>query len=146
MYLFSGAYGSERGLDPLLVSSSIFCRMNEYMEDNHLDRHAPEDLAKVVRAYGLQDDLTLNGTIEEAKIALAAGKILVIHGFFTRYGHIVCVVGYDEYGLIVHDPNGEWFPGGYDTRANGAYLHYSNNLIQRVCMPDEKLWMHRISA
>lgn len=120
----------------------------EYMEDNRLDRHAPEDLAKVVQTYGCKDVFTYNGNLDMARQALANGEILVIHGYFTRWGHIITGVGYDDdqQVLEVHDPNGEYFAGGYDTRANGAYLRYSYNLIQRVAMPDGKLWLHRISA
>lgn len=118
----------------------------KYMIDNGLDRHAPLDLAEVVRAYGCQDDFTYEGNIDMAREALAAGHICVIHGYFTKYGHIVTLVGYDEAGFWTHDPNGEYFSGGYDTRANGAFLHYSYNLIRRVAMPDNALWLHRISA
>jgi uncharacterized protein YvpB len=118
----------------------------EYMLDGGLDRHAPEDLAQVVRDYGCRDEFTKGATIEMAHEALANNMICVIHGYFTRYGHVVTLVGYTPEGLWVHDPNGEYFIGGYDTRANGAYLHYSNNLIRRVAMPDGQLWLHRISA
>ena len=118
----------------------------EYMEDNHLDRRAPEDLAKVVHDWGCRDDFTFQGSIDMARAALAMGNPCVIHGYFTRYGHIVTLVGYNPNGFIVHDSNGEYFIGGYDTRANGAFLHYSYKLIRKVAMPDNQLWLHRISA
>jgi uncharacterized protein YvpB len=118
----------------------------EYMLDQGLNRHAPEDLAQVVRDYGCKDNYTSQGNIDLARSALANGQIPIFHGYFTREGHIITVTGYDSEGFFVHDPYGEWFPGGYDTRVSGANLHYSFGLINKVCMPDGQLWMHRISA
>jgi uncharacterized protein YvpB len=116
-----------------------------YALDNGLSRHSPYDLAKIVRDYGLQDEFRTNATIDEVKNWLADLNPAVIHGYFTSFGHIVVVVGYDENGFYVHDPYGEWFPGGYRTDLSGKYLHYSYRLIRRTCIPDGSFWVHFIS-
>ncbi len=117
-----------------------------YMERNGLNRHSPEDLATVVRDYGLKDDYRHDGTTEQAQAHLASGNPCVIHGYFTDSGHIVTLVGFDDDGFLVHDPYGEYFRRGYDNSVSGCNLHYSYGMIRRLCMDDGYLWLHRISA
>jgi uncharacterized protein YvpB len=116
-----------------------------YMLDSGLSRHSPQDLAKVVRDYGRRDDFTVWGTIDRAKDHIAKGNPVVVHGYFTSFGHIIVLVGYDQNGFIVHDPYGEWFSTGYRTDLSGAFLHYSYNLIRNTCMADGQFWTHFIS-
>jgi uncharacterized protein YvpB len=116
-----------------------------YMLDSGLSRHSPQDLAKVVRDYGRRDDFTVWGTIDRAKEHIAKGNPVVVHGYFTSFGHIIVLVGYDQNGFIVHDPYGEWFSTGYRTDLSGAFLHYSYNLIRNTCIPDGQFWTHFIS-
>lgn len=117
----------------------------EYAINNNLNRHDPNDLARLVKAYGCQDIFKENATIEEVQDWLANGNPAVIHGFFTSFGHIMPVVGYDENGFFVHDPYGEWTPDGYRTDKSGAFLNYSYRLIRKLCIPDGNFWVHFIS-
>ena len=117
----------------------------EYALNRGYSRHNPYDLARIVRDYGCQDYFTEYAIIEDVLDWVSAGNPAVIHGYFTSFGHILVVVGYDEYGLIVHDPYGEWFSTGYRTDLSGAYLHYSYGLIRRLCIPDGNFWVHFIS-
>lgn len=118
-----------------------------FMENHDLDRHSPQDLEKLINHhyYPIKDSFTPWGTIERCKSHLASGNPCVIHGYFTSFGHIIVLVGYDNKGFLVHDPYGEWFESGYDTDASGAYLHYSFDLIKRTCIPDGQFWVHYIS-
>jgi uncharacterized protein YvpB len=113
--------------------------------DRGYSRHDPRDLAQVVRDYRRRDDYTDWGSIERCQDHLREGNPCVAHGYFTSFGHIVVLVGFDDRGFIVHDPYGEWFPSGYRTDLSGAYLHYSYNLIRRTCIPDGQFWVHYIS-
>jgi uncharacterized protein YvpB len=114
-------------------------------------RHSPYDLAKIVQDYGFRDDFRTNATIEQVRNWLADGNPVVIHGYFTDFGHIVAVAGYDERGFFVHDPYGEWFGWGYDLNEpgrndrKGEYIHYSYTMIERLCIPDGNFWAHFIS-
>jgi hypothetical protein len=117
----------------------------EYMSEKGLNKHYPEDLAQMARDFGLKDDFTVHGTFERCKQHLSNGNLLVLHGYFTQPGHIIVGVGYDEDGLLVHDPYGEWFPRGYRTDLSGAYLHYSNELIRKTCAYDGEFWVHYLS-
>ncbi|MEB3884017.1 C39 family peptidase [Lyngbya sp. CCY1209] len=117
----------------------------EYAIANGYSRHSPYDLAQIARDYGVRDRFFEAGNIDRIRAWVAAGNPNIIHGYFTDFGHIIVVVGYDEYGLIVHDPYGEWFASGYRTDLSGAFLHYSYSLIRRLCMPDGNLWTHYLS-
>jgi uncharacterized protein YvpB len=123
----------------------------EYALDHNLSRHNPYDLAQIVRDYNAKDSFDTHATIDAVKQWLAAGHPAVTHGFFTRSGHIVVLVGYDESGFLVHDPYGEWYASGYDRNApgvmdtKGKFLNYSYGLIERTCCTDNEFWVHFIS-
>ena len=133
------------GCPPLNVSQQLEDEMYQFMLARGLSRHSPQDLAKLVRYYGYSDDFTSKATINEAQRWLQSGLPCVIHGYFTSYGHIVCLTGFDEKGFWVHDPYGEWFAQGYRTDLSGEHLHYSYDLIKRTCMHDGDFWVHFIS-
>ena len=133
------------GIKPKRKEVQLEDELFEYVYDNRLSRHSAEDIAKVIRAFGCQDRFTWDGTIAEIKQSINSGNPCIIHGMFTRSGHIIVVRGYDQKGLIVNDPYGEFFEHGYDTRVSGAGLHYSYGLIQRTCAYDSEFWVHHVS-
>ena len=114
-------------------------------------RHDPLGLKRVAESYeGIKDDFTTAGTLDAIKGALIAGKPCVIHGYFTRSGHIIAIKGFTETGLIVNDPYGEWFESGYDTDVSGNGLYYSYEMIARLCSPESAalprdIWLHCLS-
>ena len=117
----------------------------EYALKKGYSRHNPYHLAQIVRDYGCRDTFKTNATIEEVQDWLLAENPVVIHSYFTSFGHLIVGVGFDNEGLFIHDPYGEWFSTGYRTDLSGAYLHYSYGLIRNICMPDGYFWVHFIS-
>lgn len=119
--------------------------------NNGWSRHDPLGLKRVAESYrGIKDNFTTAGTFDAIRDTLTAGEPCVIHGYFTRSGHIIVVKGFDESGLLVNDPYGEWFESGYDTDASGDSLHYSYSMISRLCSPESvdnprDIWLHRLS-
>jgi uncharacterized protein YvpB len=124
--------------------------LDEYCDAHNLDRHSPQDLVTVASVYGIKDTFSTTNTIESVKAWLQSGKPAVVHGYFTQSGHIVCLIGCDDTGFFVNDPYGEFFADGYDRNdaddgTKGKDLHYSNELIQRVCIGDDKsFWVHSL--
>lgn len=114
-------------------------------------RHDPYNLARIVQDYGFRDDFRTDATIDQLRNWLADGNPAVMHGYFTDFGHIVVVTGYDERGFFIHDPYGEWFWWGYDlnepggNNRKGESIHYSYTMIERLCIPDGNFWVHFIS-
>lgn len=119
-------------------------------------RHDPQGLKLLAESYGFTDDLTTRGTIEDIKQAIDEGKPCVLHGYFTRFGHIVAVKGYDTKGLIVNDPWGEMMfdfsnpeARWYNNKVSGEGLCYSYRMIAMLCSPESvgkprDIWLHRI--
>lgn len=110
-------------------------------------RHDPVDLAILMESYGVKPQFTKFGSIEGARSAIREGSPVVIHGYFTSFGHIITLKGFDEDGFRVYDPFGEWHDWGYDRNDSsnphkGRDLHYSYKLIEETCLPDGNLWMH----
>jgi hypothetical protein len=114
-------------------------------------RHSPEGLKQLAESYpGICNNFTESGSFNDIKEALSENIGCVLHGYFTRFGHIVVAKGWDQKGLIINDPWGEWNAWGYDHSVTGENLHYSYNLIARVCSPESianpsHIWLHRIS-
>jgi hypothetical protein len=83
---------------------------------------SPQGLSEVFNFIaehsGISERVTpiTNGTINELKAELDEGFPSIVHGYFTGYGHVLVVLGYDEHGYWVNDSAGEWvetFQGGY---------------------------------
>lgn len=113
-----------------------------YMGSNNLSRHSPQDLDKVFTIYGYEDDFRPDAKWADVKASIDAGRPCVVHGWFTRSGHIIVIIGYNEKGWVVHDPYGEWYSSGYDTSVSGAGLTYTYQMMKDVCGPDGDLWIH----
>jgi uncharacterized protein YvpB len=119
-----------------------------YMLRRNLSRHEPGDLVKLAQDYGLRNDFTMRGELYDIRKAIAEGRPCIVHGYFTSFGHIIVIRGYDQYGFYVNDPFGEWTSQGYiQGGTRGANLHYSNGLIQSKCSPEGKnhIWLHRLA-
>ena len=60
---------------------------------------------------------TTVGTLDQFRRTIDSGAIVIVHGYFTSYGHVLVVTGRTEDGdYIVNDPAGRWsevFRGGY---------------------------------
>ena len=100
-------------------------------------RHDPNGLKQLIESYpNMTDTLTYRGTFKNIKHSIDIGSPVIIHGYFTRSGHIIVIKGYDNSGFYVNDPNGEWFSDGYDNKASGANLHYSYDMMARLASPE----------
>ena len=98
---------------------------------------------------------TTNGTLDELRAELNAGNPTIIHGYFTSYGHVMIVLGYDENGYWVNDSAGKWnqyFMGGYPYGWNstiGKGIYYNKAYFEEAIATWDgyspaPLWFHKI--
>ncbi len=100
--------------------------------------------------FGLswRDAGTTTGSLADVHAQLAAGIPVVVHGYFTEYGHVIVLVGYDGDVYWAHDPAGKWnqvyMGGGYsgNNASEGKYVTYSAASVNAAIAPDGFVWMH----
>ena len=102
-------------------------------------------LVRMSQAYGFEASFSTTRTWGQIRSQLMQGRPVVVGGYFTHAGHIVCLVGYTPSGYIVNDPYGNALTGYRDT--NGRKLFYSNAYMNQMCAPegDGNIWAHFIA-
>ncbi|WP_448561152.1 C39 family peptidase, partial [Trichothermofontia sp.] len=103
-------------------------------------------LVKLVTAYGFRDSYATDRNWDQVKAELNNRRPVVVAGYFTHSGHIVCIIGYTPTGYIVNDPYGNALTGYRDR--NGRRVFYDNDYMERMCDPEPgsgHIWAHFIS-
>lgn len=132
-------------------SGQLEDQLSRYQKSNGYDRGNPNDIAAIINTFGekltprVRDTFDPGATLEQIRASIDAGRPVIIHGYFTRSGHIVVVTGYDANSLTLHDPYGEWFAGGYQNNETGSVYNMSNATITRLC-DESGIWAHFIST
>lgn len=99
---------------------------------------------------------TTSGTLEDFREAVSTGTVVIVHGYFTVYGHVLVVNGIDTDGnYIVNDPAGLWsqeFKGGYlydidSSGTDGKNVLYEKDLFESAIATSDgdtllPLWYH----
>jgi uncharacterized protein YvpB len=118
---------------------------------------SPAGLAELFNTYVSQERLSMrlepntNGSLSGLKAELDRGHPVIIHGYFTGYGHVLVVLGYDDSGYYVNDPAGQWserFKGGY-AGGSGRKVHYSKSAFESAVATSDgysslPLWYHAL--
>lgn len=90
---------------------------------------------------------TSNGSFQAMRNILATGKPVVVHGYFTSYGHVLVVTGYTGTHYICNDPAGQWtqvYQVGYTGSSStvGNQIQYGKAAFEQAIGPDNTLWYH----
>ena len=146
------------GVDPV-PEKQLEDELYQYMIDNKKSRHSGWHLAWAAENFPkhvgsdvvIKDVFKENGTLDELKQAIAEGNPCVVHGFFTKFGHIVAISGYDDKGVFIEDPWGEWHSWGYDNSPGTGQYHLSWATFNRLVSPESPanprhIFLHVISA
>lgn len=99
-------------------------------------------LQKLYQAYGFGGGFSTSRTWSQIKQELIENRPVVIGGYFTHGGHIVCIIGFDEFGYIVNDPYGNALTGYRQTEGKG--LRYPYIYMRDMCGVDGDVWAHFI--
>lgn len=103
---------------------------------------------------GLSGRLVTNisGSLVEFRSQAMAGEVLIVHGYFTGYGHVLVVTGFDGINYTANDPAGEWrgtFRGGYGWSGSidGYGIRYSKDSFEAAIGTSDgysslPLWYH----
>ncbi|WP_209328609.1 C39 family peptidase [Pseudoalteromonas sp. PA2MD11] len=89
-----------------------------------------------------------NATITELRNALNAGKVAIVHGWFTNPGHIMVVTGFDGTHYTVNDPFGQWNLqkwGSYNSGVSGKGIRYPKAEFEYAINDNgtgDDLWLH----
>ncbi len=103
-----------------------------------------EAIRKTAQKMGFKVVTKKPGTMDDVKDAIDNGSPVIVGGDFTGgVGHFVVITGYDENGVWVHDPAGQWDQvtvspnDGYGGRKckfgySGKDRHYSYRAMKRA--------------
>lgn len=96
-----------------------------YMQWGKDYAQSPSGLNAVYRFYASKTEINtyINASPGDLINALNNGYIAIVHGYFTSYGHVLVVRGFDGEHYHVNDPAGIWkecFKCGYTGSYNGV--------------------------
>jgi hypothetical protein len=100
---------------------------------------------------------TERGTLAELRALLRAGRPVIVHGYFTDFGHVMVAWGFDGTSYTVNDPAGTWsqrfgggYPNGWEPTA-GRGIRYPRAAFELaigsfdgVTIEDGSLWYHEL--
>lgn len=125
--------------------------LTQLMLDQGWSRHSPQDLAAIAKqvAPSIRWNFTAHATWEAIDRHLAEDKPVVVHGYFTEYGHIILITAKVPGGYLCHDPWGKCLFPGYQHNKDfgpdhGQDVIYSDADMANACGPcsDGQLWAH----
>ena len=117
---------------------------------------SPSGLNAVYSSYATRSNIITytNASPEELKAALSSGYIAIVHGYFTGFGHVLVVRGYENGRYYVNDPAGKWaecFKCGYNsTNDLNGVTSYSESAFDAAVFTSDGYsylpgWIHLIS-
>jgi hypothetical protein len=93
--------------------------------------------------------------MSDVNALLAAGKPVIVHGYFTSYGHVMVLVGFDGSYYSANDPAGRWtevFKGGYysSDSDDGKYIKYDEYPVYQAINTSDgysvlPIWYHEVT-
>ncbi|MEM1251512.1 MAG: C39 family peptidase [Cyanobacteria bacterium P01_H01_bin.21] len=89
---------------------------------------------RALSSLGVQSEWHTTLSLDDVKKELNAGRPVVLGVLHKGHvssprggGHMILAVGYDDKGMVIHDPYGDMdlVNGGYPGSTDGSYRHYS---------------------
>lgn len=116
----------------------------DYADKNGYDRHSVDDIAALARKFGVADTASTATSFAQIKTHLLSDNLVIIHGDFTKSGHIILLRGFDsDEGMwYVNDPAGKWPNYGNFGWEPGDGVWYESNWFKKLTGPDGHVWAH----
>jgi len=96
----------------------------------------------------VRDRGTRTATVAKMRQLLTAGSPIIVHGYFTDYGHIMVAYRFDGTYYYCNDPAGRWNQrvrdGGYSqvNPTEGIGVRYSKAAFEAAVSPDGYVYLH----
>lgn len=115
-----------------------------YLQFGKGQGQSPGGLEGLYKSFGLRATSSYQARLSAIGEALRRGYPVIVHGFFTRSGHIVCLRSQESQGYVVNDPAGDWsrvVRGGYAGRStDGSAKMYLNDEILAAIGRSGSIW------
>ena len=103
---------------------------------------APSVMGEYLESRVKTYNFLIDGSLSDAKKALDEGCVVITHGWFTRIGHVILLLGYEpdmdtfSYRFMVNDPYAEYdfSSGEHDLSKSGEDVRYSSYGIYATCV------------
>ena len=119
-------------------------------------KYNPEELAAIFNIIAreananVRDNFYERGTITQLREEVANGHPVIVHGWFTKPGHIMVVTGFDGENYTVNDPAGrwnlqKWGANSYDISVSGEGIEYPAAAFEHAINDNgtgDDLWLH----
>ena len=121
---------------------------------------SPHNLSDMFNTIASSENLSgrlvtdTNGSLSEFRSLASSGEVLIVHGYFTGYGHVIVVTGFDGVDYIANDPAGAWrgtFKGGYgwSSATEGHSIKYNKQSFESAIGTSDgysslPLWYHML--
>jgi hypothetical protein len=143
------------GAKPDAPFTQLEDQISDHVINHGLSHFEPYSLEKAYNTLFRRsvDKFVPDASIDWIILCIREAHPCVVHGYFTKGGHIVVVRGFDTVAraLCINDPYGEWNGYGYerhdtvtegDTEGNGVWITFET--FNRLCN-DGGIWTHVIS-
>lgn len=119
-------------------------------------KYNPEELAAIFNIIAreanasVRDTFYERGTIAQLREQVTNGNPVIVHGWFTKPGHIMVVTGFDGENYVVNDPAGrwnlkKWGANSYDISVSGRSIKYPAAEFEYAINDNgtgDDLWLH----
>jgi uncharacterized protein YvpB len=143
------------GATPDVPFTQLEDQISDHLINNGLSHYEPYNLEKGYNTLFTRsvDEFVPDASLDWIISCIRQARPCVVHGYFTKSGHIVVVRGFDldTQMVCINDPYGEWHGYGYEKHdtvneqdQEGKEVWMTFDTFNKLCN-DGGIWTHVIS-